>query len=276
MVVSGSSGRRRVTGSCVGRGVGELRRPTRSVRRGLRGTPDDARVPYNARRPFDRLARNRRGERRWAVADSYGRRIATVEQRGRTVRVVRADGASYEAPVGEVRLELQGRGAHRDPSRTALVAIRVPNADYRVRGFVDGRALPRFGARRRPLRDVVDRYDAAGRRAASRVREARRSRVIRLANPGFSYGDYFVGSDGRRRTLATYNARPEFGGATYLLANTPGVRGGGIVRGVVREGQRFRVLDSIRRGGNASTAVTWLYGRTRGGFYGWVPWRGGR
>ena len=197
------------------------------------------------------------GRVRWPLLDSSGRPLAVLERRSNhwatthpdTGRVVHRDFV-----LGPRALVVQGRGCMVDDaleSRHALIAFpshartTLPGGaslvPFQIRAFVDRAALPARDARDRPVRDAVDSYrtgcdEAEGRAGPPRVAE---DPAFELRRQGF------LGEDGLRRPYATYNVKGAYGGARYLMVNTTGVHGGGIVRGVVRAGDRLARLDGL-------------------------------
>lgn len=248
-------------------------------RNGIRGSADvGSHVigrKLHARKPFASLKPNPRyGRRRlWPLRDSRGRLIVYIEQHS-----TRWD--MHETPDGppiymdrsmdDDQLELQGRGAmtRRDwESRYALVGFAANYGDfmrYRLKGFIQRAALPdRLAA-------IVDDYDA-GHGSCRLSPES----ISPLPDPGFDSGrDKFEGTDGIRRTYATYNAHVH--NAIYVCVNTTGVRGGGVVRGVLRAGQSVRWLDRMGEPDPnsipGSAQVRWHY-VCREGIGGWVAQR---
>ncbi len=186
------------------------------------------------RRKFTLLARNRKGTRRWSLVDSRGRHIKWI--------------------TGEGKYEVQGRGAmvtKKLEDKHVLLACGSSTLEGRVRAFVNRRAIPAN------LRDNVDEYDAG--RGASSLGGSRWP----LRSPGFEWWEKFEGEDGLKRTYATYNAHQ--GGAMYLMINTTGVHGGGIVRAVFREGDPIVVLDDFPAGDtNGGGICRWRYVRCEG------------
>jgi hypothetical protein len=229
--------------------------------------------------------------RRWPLVDSLGRPLALIEQYHDRWELVDPDSRStlYVDHVPNPRkLLVQGRGAMVSDELEESHALLAFNAadrstippgasivPFRLRAFIDRRALPRHNSAWQRIRGVIDRYAAGAGDVETRSAAAQ---AQPLADPGFdSNADKFVGHDGRARTYATYNAKPPYGGAMYLLINTPGVLGGGIVRGVVRAGDDFEPMDefgyadpNVRLG--APPVATWLYGGVSGTrLAGWVP-----
>ena len=81
--------------------------------------------------------------------------------------------------------------------------------------------------------------------AATRARAAR-SPPAWPATPGFDPLTHaFAGEDGLGRPYATYNVKSLYGGARYLMVNTTGVHGGGIVRSVLRGREPVARLDGF-------------------------------
>lgn len=244
----------------------------------------------NMRRPLNFLEGNPRagGRQVWPLLDSLGRRLAVLEHHSNRWELL-------DPETGEVlytdrrldgdQLEVQGRGCMTSPGlerRHALLAFR-PNdpledgsglVPFRLRAFIDRRALPARNSRGQLIRGAVDAFDVGCGGSPLPV-----SATQPVRDPGFDADDRFLGEDGFARTLATYNAKPAFGGAIYLLANTSGVHGGGIVRGVVRAGDRFGRIDGFSYcdpnvPAGAPERVRWSYGRILGTrMWGWLPER---
>jgi hypothetical protein len=247
----------------------------------------------NMRRYIASLDRNPEEDhrRRWPLVDSLGRPLALIEQhddRWELLDPVTRSSIYVDHVLNPRKLLVQGRGAMASDDLEESHALLAFNAGdrstipqgasivpYRVRAFIDRRALPGHNSAWQRIRGAIDRYAAGEGDAEPGSAEPQ---TQPLADPGFdSNADKFVGHDGRARTYATYNAKPPYGGAMYLLINTPGVLGGGIVRGVVRAGDGFEPLDefgypdpNVRLG--ARPVATWLYGRVSGTrLAGWVP-----
>lgn len=215
-------------------------------RRARRGTLDIGGQRLNLRREFPRLARNRKGTRRWVLRDAFGSELVSTTE------------------LNVTGFELQGRGAmvsDRLEDAHALVACHSPDLPDRLRGFLERRALPSA------LRADIDRVNV--RHGHSGLAELRR---IALLTPGFAWWEKFEGTDGKLRTYSTYN---EHHGGIYVMVNTTGVYGGGIVRTVVPHGHPFAVLDETEQPDpNGQVPVRWLYGRVGlSRIYGWVPVR---
>ena len=246
----------------------------------------------NMRLTLDTLERNPEegGRRRWTLVDSLGRELAVIEQhRDRWELSEPQDGPVIYRDMRRSRghLLVQGRGCMVDDQleeRHALVAFNAgdrstipPGASiipYRLRAFIDRRALPpRIGLAR--VRGAVDGF-AAG----CGESPAGEGVLTTLEDPGFGHAERFLGTDGRARTYATYNAKRPYGGAIYLSINTTGVHGGGIVRGVARAGDELELLDEIGycdpNAASGTPVAGWIYGRVAGTrLAGWVPERCG-
>ena len=97
--------------------------------------------------------------------------------------------------------------------------------------------------------------------------------------PGFPTTERFLGQDGLKRTLATYNVKEEYGDARYVMVNTTGVHGGGVIRAVVRADNVFEILDEFSYPDpnvpdGVAPLVRWVYGQVCGtNIHGWVPRR---
>lgn len=249
----------------------------------------------NRRRDFDSLLPNPDAGRRprWLLRDSLGRRLAIVERHSNrwdlhdpeTNRRLYSDHS--EDPD---QLELQGVGCMADEERerrSALVAFRVNDRSeleegesivpFQLRGFIARAALPARNRRGQPVREGLERYDTG-----CGSSELAPGRSWAITSPGFESGadgDRFVGEDGIVRTYTTYNAKPLFGrGAIYVLANTTGVHGGGIVRGVAQVGDTFEELDRMAycdpNVAEGDPRAQWSYGRIAGTrLVGWIPTR---
>ena len=128
----------------------------------------------------------------------------------------------------------------------------------RVRAFVDRRALPGW------LNFVANKYDFGCGGSTLTPRQA----PATLVGPNFKSGygahrQYMIGqyfgesaspSDllpGESKThnnmpYNAYNPKPQFGGAMYAMNNTTGIAGGGMVRGIVRDGvDQITALDEM-------------------------------
>jgi hypothetical protein len=82
------------------------------------------------------------------------------------------------------------------------------------------------------------------------------------------------------RTYATYNVKRRYRGARYLLVNTTGVHGGGIVRGVLRADDPVSVVDALGycdpNAVGGEPVATWSLVRLPGTrLEGWLPNRCG-
>jgi hypothetical protein len=268
-------------------------------RQGRAGTQDLGRDAWiqrgrrlNMRRSLDFLEGNpdENGREYWPLVDSLGRRLAILERHSNrwdlhdpdTGRTIYSD-SSRDSD----QLLVQGRGGMRTEALMrahALIAFRANDrrrlprgasiVPFQLRAFISRRALPPRNRRGQAIRSAVGRYDVGT--GGSTLRPAGSDR---LRDPGFAAVDRFVGEDGLRRTYATYNAKAPFGGAIYLLVNTPGVHGGGIVRGVVRVGDSFERADGFDycdpNVPSGSPAIArWSYGRLSGTrLWGWIPAR---
>ena len=244
----------------------------------------------NMRLTLDTLERNpeESGRRRWTLVDSLGRELAVIEQhRDRWELSEPQDGPVIYRDGRRSRghLLVQGRGCMADDDleeRHALVAFNasdrstIPPAasiiPYRLRAFIDRRALPRRTGLTR-VRGAVDDF-AAGRGESPEAAGT----PATLEDPGFGHTERFLGTDGRRRTYATYNAKRPYAGAIYLSINTTGVHGGGIVRGVARAGDELELLDEIGycdpNAASGTPIAGWNYGRVAGTrLEGWIPER---
>jgi hypothetical protein len=265
----------------------------------INGTRDEGSPRANhARRFFGRLRRNRgrRGRRAWTFVDSLGRRLAVVELKVRKwlVRNPATHRLIYrQRRPAPYKLELQGRAcmaSDRLERRYALVAIHIGRRRTRVRGrrpsrrtnlvpyqlraFVPRRALPRRGRRRLRISGVVDHYAVDC--VSSELPEPE---PAPLGNPRFRERRHrYVGTDGIDRRYATYNAKPAFQGARYLVTHTTAVRGGGIVRAVVRASDPISVVDGFGycdpnygRRPIKRPVATWSFGRVAGTrVWGWL------
>jgi hypothetical protein len=91
--------------------------------------------------------------------------------------------------------------------------------------------------------------------------------------------DRFIGEDGHTRHYRTaYRAHANYGGAIYLMVDTTGVHGGGIVRAVVAAGDPFAALDQFGyvdpNHVPAGAGARWRYGHVPGTrIFGWFPER---
>jgi hypothetical protein len=197
------------------------------------------------------------GRVRWRLLDSLGRPLAVLERHpDHWVATHPETGAIIhrDATLGPRALVVQGRGCMVDDaleSRHALIAFpahartTLPGGaslvPFQIRAFVDRAALPARDARGRPVRDAVDSYRVGcdpGEGAPEPPRPA--------ADPAFDPSeDHFLGEDGLRRPYATYNVKALYESARYLMVNTTGVHGGGIVRGVVRARDPLARLDAF-------------------------------
>lgn len=243
---------------------------------GRRGTVDAGLHVLNwkahARRDFQELRPNPRYERRriWPVVDSLGRRICWVELHSNRWDIhLNPDGPPVYADYkpDEHQFELQGRGAMKTAAlerRHALVSFNANSGDdfwkWRFRGFISRNALPIKNNRGQKIRSVVDDYDTKG--GGSRLAV---SETINYPDPAFGPDERFYGTDGIRRSYSTYNIRHGLGEIYYLMMNTTGVRGGGIVRAVLRAADALEVQDWIAYSDpNGMSPVRWRYCRVRG------------
>ena len=230
----------------------------------------------------------RDGRAVWRLVDSFGRALAILEQHSNRWDVNDASTGRliYSDRRRDVdQIQVQGRGCMATAAlerRHALIAFQANDppeegdtvVPFRLRAFVDRRALPLRNRRRQLVRGVVDSYDVG---CGGSPLDTTSVRAV--SDPDFESTQRFVGEDGIRRTYATYNAKPIYRGAIYVLANTPGVHGGGIVRAVIRTGDRFAVVDgfdycdpNVPEGEPAR--VRWSYGRVAGTrIWGWLPER---
>jgi hypothetical protein len=242
------------------------------------------------RRPLDELAGNPSEGRRqvWPLLDSFGRTVIILEHHSNRWELVDPDTgrALYEDRRRDAdQLVVQGRGCMATPALErghALVAFDANQApdgggsfvQFRLRAFIDRRALPARNSRGQVVRGALDAYDVGCGGSPLPI-----GTTFPIRDPGFDTDDRFVGEDGVARTLATYNAKPIFGGAIYLTANTSGVHGGGIVRGLVRMGDRFGRVDGFEYCDpnvppGVPRRVRWSYGRVQGTrMWGWLPER---
>ncbi len=244
------------------------------------------------RRPLDFLQGNpsARGRQRWRLRDSLGRVLAVVEKHSNRWDVHDPETndlifSDYSLKANQ--LEVQGIGCMADEALEAshaLVAFRATDrrslgedesiVPFQLRAFIPRVALPVRNRRDQPVRLNLARYDVG-----CGGSELPRRPAIRIGSPGFdSREDRFMGEDGRRRTYATYNGKAPYGGAIYVLANTTGVHGGGIVRGVAREGDVFEPIDGFDycdpNVAAGEPRTRWTYGRVaRSRLHGWLPTR---
>lgn len=260
------------------------------TRKGRRGTLDIGSDTYkrkgrklHMRKKIGKLARNPRyGNRvRWPIVDSLGRKMCIIERTGRgweirdpqTNRLIYLD----RTPDAD-QIEVQGRACMKSDgleSRYCLIKFRANDrgnikdgesiTQYAFSGFIHRDALPKAIRRR------VDDYRTGS--GASKLTPLRRTR---LKDPGFPANARFRGEDGLEgRHYSTYNAKRPYKGAQYVMVNTTGVHGGGVVRAVLREGDRFEVLDEqprVDRNTVEGPPVRWVYGRIAGTrIHGWVP-----
>jgi len=245
----------------------------------------------NRRRTFDFLLPNRSagGRQRWRLRDSLGRLVAVVERHSNrwdlhhpeTNALIYSD---YSLKADQ--LEVQGVGCMADEAleRThALMVFRATEREaldgasivpFQLRAFVPRVALPARNRRGQPVAEGLARYDVG---CGGSDLELGRARPIR--SPGFDVGaDRFLGEDGKDRTYATYNAKPPYGDAIYVMANTTGVHGGGIVRGLARVGDTFEEVDSMAycdpNTAEGRPRARWSYGRVAGTrLFGWIATR---
>jgi hypothetical protein len=247
-------------------------------REGIYGTRDRGRDAIgrrlNSRRVFEAFLPNRTGEVEWSLDDSFGARIAVLRREGRTWQLWSPDASTLVGDDPAPRFELQGRGAMVDDrleDRHALVAIK---AGARLRCFIARAALPRRNRAGRAIRSVVDDYDAG--RGGSSLATAP---PVALHDPDFAVREGFLGTDDIKRTYTTYNAKPHFGAAIYVMVNTTGVYGGGIVRAVARMGMPFHEADRIGTpddnvAADQAPVCQWVYGRIGDSrIWGWVAER---
>lgn len=281
----------------------------RAARGGTIDRGSEAWLPrkLHMRRRFESLEPNpgAGGRRRWPLLDSLGRELCLLEQTDAGFEVTRpVTGEPPEPGAGErtglptaepiyasaapsgLRLECQGRGCMDDErleQAHALVKLDPRDRDalpadasivpYRLAGFLARSALPERNERGQAIRGGVDDYDTGCGGSSLEI-----LRAGPLGDPGFDTRERFLGTDGLERTYATYDAKRPYGGAVYLSANTTGVRGGGIVRAVVRSSDVFEVLDELGYGDpnavGGRPVARWLYGRIAGTrLHGWAPER---
>ena len=243
------------------------------------------------RRAFAALERNpaEGGAVRWPLLDSLGRTLCVLEQGAGGVDVLDPQSGALvhrEAGGAAEQFEAQGRACMQDAgleARHALIKLRVIDRSalqygaslvpYGLAGFVDRAALPTRNARRLAIRADVDGYrTGCGGSALATMSSAP------IGDPGFDSRDRFLGTDGIARTYATYNAKGPYDSARYVMMNTTGVFGGGIVRAVLRADDVFERLDEMAYPDpNAEQGVPicrWYYGRVAGTrIFGWVPER---
>jgi len=246
----------------------------------------------NRRRDVDFLLPNPDAGRRqrWALRDSLGRRLAVVEKHSNRwdLHHPETNALLYsDYSMKPDQLQVQGIGcmATEELERTnALVAFRATDRSalaegesivpFQIRAFIQRRALPARNRRGQPVREGLERYDTG-----CGGTELPLGRAGRIASPEFrAADDRFVGEDGIERTYCTYNAKSRYGGAIYVLVNTTGVHGGGIVRGVAREGDTFEPVDGFGycdpNVESGDPAARWTYGRVAGSrLFGWVATR---
>lgn len=295
----------------MGRGGGEeqalgtvaaraARRPGANLpleRKGQRGTRDVGTEGWrrrgkklHMRRDFSELTKNpsEGGKRRWPLFDSMGRKLCYIEQHsnGWQMRDPRSNKLLYsDRSLDSDQLEIQGEAsmesAHAERGM-ALIKFRANDRStlapgqsvvpFGLAAFIPRQALPATNERRQAIRADVGRYRTGA--GSSRLTPLR---TITLASPGFSSDEKFVGTDGIERSYATYDAKNPYRGAQYIMVNTTGVKGGGVVRAVARAGDQFEVLDEMPRPDrNALGAfgARWIYGRLAGTrIHGWIPLR---
>lgn len=267
------------------------------LRRALRGTRDLGTDVWarrgrrlSMRRSLNDLEGNpaRDGRAVWPLVDSLGRRLAVLEQHSNRwdINDARTGVLIYSDRRRDVdQLQVQGRGCMATTAlerEHALVAFRANDppqqgasaVPFRLRAFIERRALPARNRRGELVRRLVDSFDPGC--GGSRL-TIQSQRPVR--DPEFEPAQRFVGQDGISRTYATYNAKPVYRGAIYVLANTPGVHGGGIVRGVVQAGDSFGRVDGFAYcdpnvPDGDQPRVRWSYGRVIGTrLWGWLPER---
>lgn len=245
----------------------------------------------NRRRTFDFLLPNRsaRGRQRWRLRDSLGRQVAVVERHSNrwdlhdpvTNALIYSD---YSLKSDQ--LELQGVGCMADEELERTHALMVFRAidrraldgesivPFQLRAFIPRVALPRRNRRGQAVAEGLARYDTGCGGSELELRPARP-----IESPGFdSNADRFVGEDGIERTYATYNAKRPYGSAIYVLVNTTGVHGGGIVRGLARVGDSFEEVDGMAycdpNVAEGRPRARWAYGRVAGTrLFGWIATR---
>ena len=248
----------------------------------------------NSRRRFDTLEQNpdRGNRRRWRMFDSFGRPLCFIEKHDDhwAMSDEAGDELYRDRSKGWDQLELQGRGCMAEEaleSTHALVAFRAHDRaklggaslmPYQLRAFIPRPALPVQNARGQAIRGAVDDY-SVGCGIAPPGSEPASGSARPLGDPGFdSNEEKFLGTDGIDRTYATYNAKSPYAGAIYFLANTTGVRGGGIVRGVARPDDMFTPLDEFPYADpnvfHGEPVARWRYGQIgEANMWGWVPHR---
>lgn len=246
----------------------------------------------NRRRNLDFLLPNPdAGQRqRWTLRDSLGRRLAIVEKHSNRwdLHHPETNALLYsDYSLKADQLHVQGVGCMATDAlerANALVAFRATDrraldegesiVPFQLRAFIARRALPARNRRGQPVREGLERYDTG-----CGGTELPLGRAGRIVSPEFrAADDRFVGEDGIERTYCTYNAKSRYGGAIYVLVNTTGVHGGGIVRGVAREGDRFEPVDGFGycdpNVESGDPAARWTYGRVAGTrLFGWVATR---
>lgn len=240
----------------------------------------------NMRRGLSQLERNpdRDNRRVWPLVDSFGRPLAVLEQHSNRwdVNHPRTGERTYnDGTLDADQILVQGRGCMvdaRQERRYALVAFQANDptqrggdiVPFRLRAFVDQRALPLRDRRGRPLRSALDSYDPGCGGSGLRTEAVRP-----VADPAFVNSERFLGEDGLARTYATYNSRRLYGGAIYLMVNTTGVHGGGIVRAVIQSADGFARADGFGycdpNVAQGSAVARWSYGRVEGTrIWGWL------
>ena len=249
----------------------------------------------NRRRALDFLLPNpdAGNRQRWTIRDSLGRRLAVVEKHSNRWDLHHPETNELlysDYTLKPDQLEVQGIGCMADEAReaqSALVAFRAGDRSalaedqsivpFQLRGFIARAALPERNRRGQPVREGLEGYDTG---CGSSELRAARARTI--SSPEFvpgPDGDRFLGEDGIARTYATYNAKRLFGrGAIYVLVNTTGVHGGGIVRGVAQVDDTFEEVDGMvycdPNVTEGKPRARWSYGRVAGTrLFGWLPTR---
>jgi len=246
----------------------------------------------NMRRNLERLLPNPSDKRKrvyWPLVDSFGRTLAYVSREADhwatwdlKSRIIYRD---YSLDADQ--FTVQGRGCMTSDSlesQYALVAFGANDrttipagasiVPYQIRAFIDRRALPDLNAAGEPIRAEIDNY-----RAGCGATTLTPGAATTLADPNYdSNGDQYYGEDGRARTFATYNTKPLYQNARYMLINSTSVHGGGIVRGVIQQrdlvgtADRFGYCDpNVIAGSAAATWINARIGSTR--MWGWLPKR---
>jgi hypothetical protein len=229
------------------------------------------------------------GRQRWPIVDSLGRPMCILERHSNRWDVHHPETNELiyrDTTLDEEQLELQGQACMQDEAleRThALLKFRanddsgLPAAEkstipFAFAGFIRREAIPdRRGKGRADIQEYAT--GCGGSRLPVRATGP-------VGSPDFdSNKEKFVGGDGRARTLATYNAKRPYLGARYIMVNTTGVSGGGVIRAVIRAEDLFEHLDEFgypdpNVAAGTPGLVRWVYGRIAGTrICGWLPQR---